>query len=244
MKKSNQEDPNAKALRDRYADLLGLENDGFVEKEIIEESPTRWYAFLFILLLIASGAWFLFDAYMNDQNTRPTADRNKPEIAQAPTDAAMTPAPANSEVTESIGPSIEENDLTDLEELVSERITESIDTISEAGDIDGQTPETDLPNQDEAERQIPGDDQSVLLVVLSTKSKNEAIDRARILVTKGYPGEVILSSSGYYGVVIRNETYEQAKKVEKAATDAGIFTAKPYLMDTNRVKEWVFTQKK
>ena len=86
----------------------------------------------------------------------------------------------------------------------------------------------------------PVDPDQFLVIVHSTKSKNDAIKQAKELAANGYPGEVILSSSGYYGVVLGRYSFDDAKKAMKAVVVSGNVTKKPYLMGSDRIKEYVY----
>lgn len=77
--------------------------------------------------------------------------------------------------------------------------------------------------------------ESFLVVTASTKSLDEAISYARSLHRLGHDSKIILSTSGYYGVVLTQETYEQAQSTIKALTAAGAIKEKPYLMTADRV---------
>jgi len=86
---------------------------------------------------------------------------------------------------------------------------------------------------------VPG---ASLVVLLSTTSKDEAIERAKELINSGNPSEVILSASGYYGVVLRRETYEQAQAAIKALVASGVAKTAPYIMTSDRVKARVYPE--
>ncbi|MGH8475462.1 MAG: M23 family metallopeptidase [Methylococcales bacterium] len=78
------------------------------------------------------------------------------------------------------------------------------------------------------------------VVLLSTKSKNNAVGRAQEFSGKGYPSEVVLSSTGYYGVVLRRNTSREAKDSMAAIVASGVSNTKPYVMSSKRVKQHIY----
>ena len=72
---------------------------------------------------------------------------------------------------------------------------------------------------------------------------DEAIEHAKTLGNSGYAAEVILSSTGYYGVALRHDNYEQAKVTMKAVISSGAAAKeKPYIMTADRVKEHIYPE--
>ena len=65
----NNNDPTSKALRDRYARLLGLNNGHFHAEKIKKQRQGLWYMFLFLIFAMALGIWFLFDSLMENADT-------------------------------------------------------------------------------------------------------------------------------------------------------------------------------
>lgn len=82
---------------------------------------------------------------------------------------------------------------------------------------------------------------TLLIVLLSTTSKDEAIERAKEFSKNGFLSEVILSSTGYYAVVLRSESHEQAKDTMKAIIASGKTAKnKPYIITTDRIKDYIY----
>lgn len=81
---------------------------------------------------------------------------------------------------------------------------------------------------------------TVFVVLLSTRSKEEAISRANEFGNKGHTSEVILSSSGYYGVVLRASSTDEAKNSIQAVLTQGLVGTTPYILPKGRIKQFVY----
>jgi len=191
MKNTNDDDAIAKALQERYARILGVD-ETLAPTGVPKKSPRR-YVWIFmitlVILAVAFGVWYFL---------RPPA--------LIPTDVADTSASG------------------DLASMYKQQLSES--RPSSNGEM-------------KPKPAVPG---ASLVVLLSTTSKDEAIERAKELINSGNPSEVILSASGYYGVVLRRETYEQAQAAIKALVASGVAKTAPYIMPSDRVKERVYPE--
>jgi hypothetical protein len=79
-----------------------------------------------------------------------------------------------------------------------------------------------------------------LVIVNSTKSKDDAIEYAKKLGASGYNSEVILTSANYYGVVLGRFSFDDAKRAINAALVSGVVTNEPYLITPDRVVDYVY----
>lgn len=80
----------------------------------------------------------------------------------------------------------------------------------------------------------------VLLIVASTLSKEEAIDRALAFEPDGFASEVILGKTGYYGVALGRFDVQQAKSMKSFLIDSGIVSTTPYLISNESIDSWVY----
>lgn len=80
----------------------------------------------------------------------------------------------------------------------------------------------------------------VLLIVASTLSKEEAIDRALAFEPDGFASEVILGKTGYYGVALGRFDVQQAKSMKSFLIDSGIVDTTPYLIGDESIDSWVY----
>jgi len=80
----------------------------------------------------------------------------------------------------------------------------------------------------------------VLLIVASTLSKEEAIDRALAFEPDGFASEVILGKTGYYGVALGRFDVQQAQSMKSFLVDSGIVDTTPYLIADESIDSWVY----
>ncbi len=80
----------------------------------------------------------------------------------------------------------------------------------------------------------------VFIIVGSTTSKDDAIEHAIALKSKGYSSEVILSSSGYYGIALGRFNFANTNNVIKKAMTNKVATGNAYVMSTQRVEEYIY----
>jgi hypothetical protein len=233
MKKSKKDDSVAKAFQERYASVLGLESFSGVETPT--KSLLRRYVFFLMLLgLAAISAWFYFRPPSAD-TTPSAASISSINPQQVPASSPDLGLPAKS-VAEQPEPVVPEH--AEPEAMAGE--SASYDKSNDSDSAQNQHPlSAPLPSTptDTLQPAVSG---SSFVVLLSTRSKDEAIARARELGNSGNPCEVILSSSDYYGVVLRRDTYEQAQAAMKAIIAAGVVKTAPYIMSASRVKEHIY----
>ncbi|MGJ0486466.1 MAG: hypothetical protein ACR65R_18305 [Methylomicrobium sp.] len=235
MKKSKSDDSAAKAIQERYARVLGM--DQYSPPEAPKKSAARKYLLLLILLALAViSAWFFF---------RPASVGTAPPAAITPsTDLQQLPSgstSSGSSVKSDHGP--QESVVPESRE--SDKGVEESASYAKSNESGGAQKQQSL-----FEPQLPGNSGSSLqqapapsfVVLLSTPLKDKAIERARELSNSGNPAEVILSSSGYYGVVLRRDTYEQAQAAMKAIAASGAVSMTPYIMSAARVKEYIYPE--
>jgi hypothetical protein len=232
MKKSKKDDSVAKAFQERYARVLGLEP--FSSAETPAKSSLRRYVFLLMLLaLTAIGAWFFFRPPA--AGTAPSAaSTSSPNLQLPPAELTNPGLPAQSDAGQG-GPEVPEP-------VAPVHVVEEAASFGKSNAAPNPQSLSEPPPPNNAEstpKEAPGPS---WVVLLSTKSKEDAIERARELGNSGTPCEVILSSSGYYGVVLRRDTYEQAQAAMKAIIAAGRVKTAPYIMSAERVKEHIYPE--
>lgn len=235
MKKPKHDDSAEKIIQERYARVLGL--DQYSTSETPKKGSIRQYLFFLMLLaLAAAGAWVYFRP--------PSADMPPSAALTSPADIQSMPAgspPAGPPVIAEAGRG---------ETVVSEPSppdaasgeSASADKPKEAGGAQEPQPLAEpQPSRDSGS--LPAEaSNSFFVVLLSTTSKEAAIARAREFGNSGNPSEVILSSSGYYGVVLRRDSYEQAQAAMKAIAASGVVRTAPYIMPAARVKERIYPE--
>lgn len=233
MKKSKSDDSAAKAIQERYARVLGL--DQYSPPEAPKKSASRKYLLLLILLALAViGGWFFFRP--------PSGGTTPPAVIPPSADHQQSPS-------DSTSPGLSVKSDGRPEEPV---VTESRESDKEVGELASSAgsnePGVAQMQQSPSDPQLPHNSGGPLqqapapsfVVLLSTTSKDKAIERAKELSSSGNPAEVILSSSGYYGVVLRRDTYEQAQAAMKAIAASGAVGMTPYIMSAARVKEYIY----
>lgn len=235
MKPTKGDNKISKALRDRYSRILEIDFSA-AEAERADKNPIRrhhfqWPLLLLMPLAVAFGIWFLIQTPSNSTDNPPP-----PTALQQPPSPPLT---ANKPEANPPEPVIAKS-------AVDNHITGESATQIEPPGTDG--PETQQPlyeiNQpDTAEtRRESAASGTFLVVLLSTLLKDEAIERAKELNGNNYRSEVILSSTGYYGVVLRQNSYEEAKNSMTAAVASGVAKTRPYIMSNERVKAHVYPE--
>ncbi|MGR8951616.1 MAG: hypothetical protein ACU83V_04290 [Gammaproteobacteria bacterium] len=240
MKRTRNKDSTSEAIRERYARILGL--DDFPVVKIREKSPFRRQALLliFIITLLLTGgigAWFFFKSPLTNLSPVPDLPPPAAPVPQAGPAASELSAPPEAGPAEPPIPT-----------------PPAGDDHTGASPLIGAPPGPDTPEvqssiagNDSAEPQAmnltPTAPAAYLVVLLSTKSQDEAIERARELNGRGYASEVILSASGYYGVALRGDSYDQAAALMKTIVASGITKTAPYIMTADRVKERIYPEK-
>ncbi|WP_374090280.1 hypothetical protein [Methylomicrobium lacus] len=237
MKNTNDDDAIAKALQERYSRILGS-GEFKAPTEVSKVSPLRWTVGFFIIVISAAalGSWYFF---------RPSAVRTI-DVATIPPKTAPQQPPLRSGGTELYL----QTETGQPEPLLSEEPVSSANTgesTSPAEDIDlaslyKQQISEVRPSSNGEMKPKPVAPGALLVVLLSTTSKEEAIERAKELINSGNPSEVILSASGYYGVVLRHDTYEQAQTAIKALVASGVAKTAPYIMSADRVKAQIYPE--
>jgi hypothetical protein len=222
MTDENGENSTSKAIRERYGRILGLDYVSRTPAAQKSRLRLRWFILLLSFAALI-GAWLLFVF-------APRINSNPPQLRLSP-DHQERPGRPEPELR--LGP--------DAGSTAADRPVpapqglphDPINAPREQRPGGSPAPE---PGGEYAQPAPPG---RFLVVLLSTLSKAEAIERAAKLNAEGYVSEVILSSTGYYGVVLRHSTYAQAEvsMKEAAAVAAG---KKPYIMNADRVKESVY----
>lgn len=81
---------------------------------------------------------------------------------------------------------------------------------------------------------------SYYVIVASLQSEEDAVSKAKELRAKQYKSEVILSTTGWYGVTIGRYSFQEAIEVRQAAIDKGDAPKDAYIMTKARVVKTVF----
>jgi hypothetical protein len=238
MKKPKHDDSAAKAVQERYARVLGL--DQFSTSDTPGKTTARGYLPILILLalvLAAAGAWHYYRPPTSGAMPAPglTSPAAIQPLADGPTHAEPPPA-FDAGHAETVEPA------PSLPDAVAEEPA-SADKTQEAGGAQDPQPFAEpQPSGDSGSLPAEASNPS-FVVLLSTTSKEAAIARARELGNSGNPSEVILSTSGYYGVVLRRESYEQAQAAMQAIVASGTVRTAPYIMSAARVKERIYPER-
>ena len=111
------------------------------------------------------------------------------------------------------------------------RVSKSVETNSGTLPF-GSTDENALVDHETASK--------VFIIVGSTTSKDDAIEHAIALKSQGYSSEVILSSSGYYGIALGRFNFANTNNVIKKAMTNKVATESAYVMSTQRVEEYIY----
>jgi len=238
MKNTNDEDAIAKALQERYARILGVD-ETLAPTGVPKKSPRRYVWIFMITLVILAGAFGVW-YFLRPPALIPTdvADTAAETGSQQP-----QPGPAHSEP-------LQKTEAGQSETLISEQAVARASEGESAAPAEGldlarmykQQLSKSRPSSNGEMKPKPAVPGASLVVLLSTTSKEEAIERAKELINSGNPSEVILSASGYYGVVLRHETYEQAQAAIKGLVASGVAKTAPYIMASDRVKERVYPE--
>jgi hypothetical protein len=234
MKKPKHDDSAAKAIQERYARVLGL--DQFSTSDTPGKTPARGYLPILILLalvLAAAGAWLYYRPPTSRAMPAPglTSPATIQPLADGPTHAE--PPPAGHAETVEPAPS--------LPDAVAEEPASADKTQEASGAQDPQPLAEPQPSGDSGSLPAEASNPS-FVVLLSTTSKEAAIARAREFGNSGNPSEVILSTTGYYGVVLRRDSYEQAQAAMQAIVASGAVGTAPYIMSAARVKERIYPE--
>ena len=86
----------------------------------------------------------------------------------------------------------------------------------------------------------PQDTGNFHVVTISTKSLQEARAASDSLRARGYPSQVILSSTGYYGVTLGNYSKERAKSVLAGALGSGAVPSDSFVLPRERYRKTVY----
>jgi hypothetical protein len=87
-------------------------------------------------------------------------------------------------------------------------------------------------------------EKSYYLIVASLSSEDSAIMKAQALRDEGHKSEVILSSTGYYGVTLGCYSFDEAKEAKKKAIKRGDAPKDAYIMTQRRVIKIVFPEQR
>ena len=224
----------SKILQDRYARILGFvcsPPTSVVQTK--KRSPLRWVVWILVLLILILGTFYFINTQIEI-----TKDVQMPNSGLQPNQEIST--------------------ISELPPLPDYIASIASTIISEQNDFDKTALKTALANDTfnqemrqnvEVQSKLPDSKTKVenveaiqfLVIVRSTKSKDDAIEYAKELGARGYSSEVILSSTNYYGVVLGRFSFEDAKKAMDAALASGVVTIKPYIMTPNRVIDYVYS---
>jgi hypothetical protein len=209
MKKIN-DDPTEKAFRKRYARYFDLDDDLPEEppNEMQAKKPLLRLEWLFKFPALTLGAWLIFKL------TTASID----QLTFSPLSGVAPNPPEKSLLSLKIEPAPSGESIGSGDRKIGLRDDEAV-SAADGGKIH-KTPTAEV----------------FLVVLLSTKSKDKAVESAKALSAQGHAGKVILSSTGYYGVVIGHSSYEQAKFTMKTIAAKN----KPYIMTTGRVIKFVY----
>ncbi len=224
-------------IQERYSRVLGMDNDEFKKQPNPRSRWMKWISIFFILALVI----YLL-------TIKHTVHTEKTENIQKKSN--QVPASLNNitqlDINKTINSflvtnhSIHSWTLYAIDSTQTQQDNESksttIDTRPRDHEMASNLDHSPLPFIDNQ----PSVNAPYLAIVKSTLSKNEAIIFSKQLREKGYLSEVILSLSGYYGVAIGRFDYENGNDEIKEALESGAIGNDPYLMQIERVGEYVF----
>ncbi|MGR9086087.1 MAG: hypothetical protein ACU841_03325 [Gammaproteobacteria bacterium] len=227
MKNTNRDDPTEKALRERYARLLDLDEADLVTREARRPSRIRLRSRLlllgFMVAVLGACLFFILPVKKAGRLNRATPQDSLQQQASRGESESFAESLGDSDVSEPSNPGVP----TD-----TGRPQDSGETgFRPSGPPDDGGP---IPEQTASA--------AFLVVLLSTKSKHEAIERAKALNGEGYPAEVILSSTGFYAVALRHETYEHAEASLKTIVASAAVKERPYIMTADRVEKQIYSE--
>jgi len=235
MKHKNDDNSNSQTYRERYARILRLEE---IPAEAEQQKRARHWYFLLTVLLGGGllGVWFFFKSpTLNIAPSAPLSPSPTGLLQAQP--GAEPPAPGGkTEVDQQkahISKPVAALDHAEKTATPGKPQGDDVASVpppfSDAFSLN--TPEIG-PEPAPADRS--------LIVLLSTASKQGAIERAKELSLSGVPVEVILSTSGYYGVVLRRDSYQEAVAWMNALIASGVAKDKPYIMPLSRLKVHIY----
>lgn len=215
--KKDAEDETLKTLRGRYAHGLGAENNP------INRTNRRLIRLFFgigaYMLASLFGLWFLTGH--KPKNVKPVSvdqysqqKQDSSRIRHLETGSALS--------------------LPDLSNREQVALAKSNSNVSR------KSPDISASGKKTANNSISVPTSQYLVIIESTISKDDAVEKAKALSLLGFSSEVILSVTGYYGVVLGRFNYEESLKAIDKALASRIVTNKPYLMTTDRVASLVY----
>ncbi|WP_411726030.1 hypothetical protein [Methyloglobulus sp.] len=209
--KKDAEDKTLKALRGRYALGLGAENIPI--NGMNRKLIRRFFGLGACLLLLLFVVWVLKDPEsVSFEDSQLTQDSSK--IQHLETGSAQSLSDLNNR---------EQVVLANSNSNVSQKSPDILASAKKGGN-------------DSTSTAVP----QYLVIIESTISKSDAIEKSKALATLGFSSEVILSVTGYYGVVLGRFNHEEALKAIDKAIASRIVTNKPYLMTIERVTSLVY----
>ena len=231
-KNNNKDNDNSKALLERYKRVLGKDTTPWQHKKV-NKKPVPW--FIWILMVLGPG---LSIQYLFNIMTQSTD-----KLKVIPTQQEDNQTTAEPQILLPI-PRFE--NATPINKVIVSGLDGTEDRTAETGtseDFDSDkspkiSDQFSVATDNIAKNESPKDKQ-FLVVVESTTSKNEAITSAKLLSTSGYPSKVILSSTGYFGVVLGSFNFETANTTMDNVITSGVVTSKPYIMSVDRVKDYI-----
>jgi hypothetical protein len=143
-----------------------------------------------------------------------------------------------------------------ISKIVEEKLAQEISMIVKdyySGKLQESISRKDIPEASkikEAAQSIPSpasrqliqtlEQPSYYVVVASVPSEDDAISKAKALRTKEFKSEVILSTTGWYGVTLGRFSFQEAIEVKQKAIANGDAPKDAYIMTPARVVRTVF----
>jgi hypothetical protein len=223
----------SKILQDRYARILGFDwTPPTSVAQTKKRKLLRWDAGILVLLILVLGIRYFINSQIDITKG---VKLTKPELLQKqeiPSISELSPLP---DYVASIANTIisEQND----SEKTALKTAVANDTVNHERRQHVEIQDKSLGSKTTVE---DVEATQFFVIVMSTKSKDDAIEYAKKLGASGYSSEVILSSTNYYGVVLGRFSFEDAKRAMNAALVSGTVTNEPYLMTPDRVIDYVY----
>lgn len=233
MDSKESKNSTSKILQNRYARILGL--DWTTPASVIQPKKRkllRWVAWILVLLILVLGTRHFINMQIEiSKGVKST----KSDLQQKQEMLSISELSPSSDYVASIANTIvsEQND----SEKAALKAAVTNDTVNNERRQNVETKDKSLGTKTKVEN---AEATQFFVVVMSTTSKDDAIEYAKKLGASGYSSEVILSSTNYYGVVLGRFSFEDAKKAINAALVSGVVTNKPYLMTPDRVVDYVY----
>ena len=233
MDSKESKNSTSKILQDRYARILGL--DCTPPASVVQTKKRKllpWVAWILVLLILVLGTYYFINTQIEITKDVKLTKSDLKQKQEIPSISDLSPLP---DYVASIANTIisEQND----SDKTALKTAGANDTVNHE-----MRPNVEIQDKTLASKAKVEDLQATqfLVIVKSTKSKDDAIEYAKKLGASGYSSEVILSSTNYYGVVLGRFSFEDAKRAMNAALVSGVVTNEPYLMTPDRVIDYIY----